>query len=223
MTVKGNALTTAQEIAGSPEHVIGANGRGIVRKFAVLWSNVESAIPARGTPDNDFPSLLLDEVSYTREGDAAMLSLRYMAPNAMSDGGAGVLIPDDSASIIKQANANAMEIPLRQNPNWSATWEDDTDKLGIEVYLSPRPTYSRTFRTTTFGWTQAEVVLNVGTLVSPPGIVSPTAGRWLKVDRQARDVGIDKDNRTITEITDSYQYNPAGWNSDIYSAGTAET
>jgi hypothetical protein len=69
---------------------------------------------------------------------------------------------------------------------------------------------------TGFQYTEANVILNVGKRVAPPGISSATQNNWLKVGRDCSDVGVSQTGQRITEITDTYQYAENGWDTEIY-------
>lgn len=215
MSIKGNSLSTLQEISGSPEVEITARGRAVLRKYACQYSLVESLIPPIGTPDSGFSDMLFVRAAYVRDGDAAMLTLRYEPADVEQP-----LTPDGSDKVLR-VSANAIEIPIEQHPDYSPSWA--SSKAGVTSYLSPQPTVTRTVRRTNFVYSESNVVYNVGKRVAPPNISGATVANWLKTARDCGDVGVSATGQRITEITDSYQYAENGWDTDIYPLTGVDT
>lgn len=212
MSMKGNQLTSLQEVSGSPETVFTASGKTLLRKYACAYSLVESLLPAIGSPDSDFSDLVVSRASYIRDGDAAMVTVEYAAPDLQT-----TIAPDSSA--VLDASANAMELPVEDilaRYGASASTVTTLKENGVQSYLFPQPTVRRTRRVTGFTYTQANITKNVGYRVAPPGITGAAANYWLKVGRDVRDVGVNSAGQRVTEIVDSYQYDPDGWNTDLY-------
>lgn len=213
MSLKGNQLTTLEELAGSPEPVITSSGKGIVRKYACKWTLVESLLPAIGSPDAVFTDLVVSKISYPRDGDVAIVTVEYNAPDLQT-----TITPDTSAAVL-EGSANAMELPVEDilaRYGASASVVAALKEAGVESYLFPQPTVRRTTRVTNFVWSEANITKNVGYRVAPPGVQGAVQANWLKTGRDPRDVGINPAGQRVTEITDSYQYDPDGWNTDLY-------
>lgn len=203
--MKGNQLATLTEISGSPEVVISSSGRGLDRKYSVAWNIVESSLPQIGDPDSEFSDMVVASVRYTRDGEVAMVTVEYRPPDLRS-----TLTPDTSQRV-RRTTANAIEIPIEQHPDYSGSWGLDGTS-----YLDPQPQVTVTKHVTNFGWSEDEVVKNVGKRVAPPGISGATVAKWLKTGRECSDVGVSATGQKITEISDSYQYAENGWNTDVY-------
>lgn len=213
MSMKGNQLTTLQEVSGSPETVIDANGKRLIRKYACAYTLVESLLPEVGDADSEFVDLVVARASYIRDGDAAMVTVEFTAPDLQ-----GTITPDTSAAVL-DASANAMELPVEDiiaRYGASASTVTTLKENGVQSYLFPQPTVRRTRRVTGFTYTQANITKNVGYRVAPPGVTGASSTYWLKVGRDVRDVGVNATGQRVTEITDSYQYDPDGWNTDLY-------
>lgn len=84
---------------------------------------------------------------------------------------------------------------------------------GVESYLKPMTTYSRTTIESSFTWSQSNLVLGVGECSAPTGLTGATASKWLKVARVPVTEG-DK-----TRLTETWQYNPDGWAAGVYEGG----
>lgn len=213
MSMKGNQLTTLQEISGSPETVIDASGKKLVRKFACSYPLVESLLPFVGDADSEFVDLVVSRTSYVRDGDAAMVTIEYTAPELRT-----TVTPDTNAAVI-DASANAMELPVEDiltRYGASASTVNSLKESGVQSYLFPQPTVRRTSRVTNFTYSEANITKNVGYRVAPPGIAGADQNKWLKVGRDVRDIGVSATGQRISEIVDSYQYDPDGWDPDLY-------
>ena len=109
----------------------------------------------------------------------------------------------------KSSDSNAVELPIKRNPNWSISWEDS--KPGYESFIVPQPTYTYTQIVNSFTFSESNIVDNVGTINSPTGMTSPSANKWLKTSKTVTPQG------GKYQITETWQYNASGWDTDIYS------
>jgi hypothetical protein len=132
-----------------------------------------------------------------------------------------------SSDPVLEGDANASEIPIDQlagvyrNADGVAVVGGNS-KPGVEAYLSAQPTHSYTFwaEVAPAAYTEALIIKNVGKRQAPAGIASPTSDKWLKTGRRVRTAGKASDGDLLLEITEQYQYNAAGWDTDIYAAGS---
>ena len=110
----------------------------------------------------------------------------------------------------KASDSNGVELPIELNPNWSLSWE--STKPGVTSFIAPQPTYTYTQIVNSFTFSESNIVENVGTLDSPTGMTSPSANKWLKTSKTVTPQG------GKYQITETWQYNASGWDTDIYSS-----
>jgi len=109
----------------------------------------------------------------------------------------------------KSSDSNAVELPIKRNPNWSISWEDS--KPGYESFIVPQPTYTYTQIVNSFTFSESNIVDNVGTINSPTGMTSPSANKWLKTSKTVTPQG------GKFQITETWQYASNGWDTEVYS------
>ena len=125
--------------------------------------------------------------------------------------------PDPVGTVTRSSDGTAQEIPIRLHPLCSNPEDldeppiiDGVAKPGVESYLVPGIIYTRSEVLSSATWTETNLVSGVGELSAPTGITGATTGRWLKTGRTVTETGEG------TTVTDTWQYSPVGWDTDIY-------
>jgi len=195
---------TSRILVGSTKR-ISFDGEERVERYRCAQGSVDTIIaggPQMGSGHPNNSTITLQEISYDKsDGGFATLTYSYRPPSSAS-GGSG-----SEAREVLSARANAVEIPIEQNPNYSASWI--TSKVGVESYLDPQPIFVKKTRVSGFTWTEANISSNVGKRNAP--LAGFTANNWLKTGRD-----IDIDGNGDASITETWQYAENGWDTDIY-------
>lgn len=219
--------TTLQEIPGSPFIRRTDDGPEVTETFNVNYADAETAITARGIafgadcPVNTptYAAAKLDEITINKIGPKnGRVSYIYRMPEASGSTPA-------VGTIIKEADSNAIEIPIGLHPNASGTNYNSQEKIGvadwegIEAYLSPQPVYSRTETIASFTFSEANVIENVarrftGAQMNTAGLSSATDNRWLLMQLSIKTSG------SRFEKIQRWQYADNGWNTDLYDAAS---
>jgi hypothetical protein len=222
-TVIGNALTTrlARKDSGKKSRTTSGN-TATYRYTQKVGTAVSNAL---GEADPADATIFLKEVNFdpTPGGGYETVELVY-APSTPGDPSTGPV-----GTVTLEADANAIEVPIQQHPNYygSDSYRDaegvfhaflkagggapgGTDNPGVESYMVPQPTFTRTEVLSSFTFTEANIISAVGTRNAPTGMTSPTADRWLKMRLSIRKSG------NVVEKSESWQYASAGWNTLIY-------
>lgn len=226
--VKGNALTSLQELDGSPViERVGDIEQSRTYRYACLWSSQATLIAALPDACPDNAELTLQSTNVARESAAAIVTVVY-ALDAVS---AGTQLPPGGASSdpVRDSDTNASERPIEQHPNFNYRNGDGVavlngnPKPGVEAYLDGQPSHSYTFwaAVAPASYTENLIKVNKQKTVNPAGIASPSSGKWLKLGRRIRTAGKTSTGDLLLEITEQYQYNDAAWDTDIYSAGNS--
>jgi hypothetical protein len=232
-TALGNPLTTrvVRKDSGRKTRAITGNGSEYryTQKCGTAVSN------ALGEADPNDATIVLKRIDFEPQpgGGYETVILTY-EPATQTDtrGSVGPV-----GTIVFEADANVMEIPIQQHPNF---YEPDsyrdpdtgvyhanlntngsgpgTDHPGVESFQVPQPTFTRTevLTASTFEFTQAAIIANVGMRNVPTGMTgTPTENLWLKTRLSLR-----KNGATI-EKTETWQYAAAGWEPNIYKKVTS--
>lgn len=186
MSVLGNPLTSLQRVAGYPRFR-DAGETTLEDKYYCLWSSWVSLTPAKGTESAEISGMYLFERGAEKDGDAAIVTLIYRYPGSKEP------VVDGADTYESRA---------------AVTVSDTGDRL-------PTVEWIRRKRVKTFTKSAANVTLNVGVRVSPPGMSSPTSNEWLKTGRGF------VDGQGYTEIVDVYEWKDGGWPSSY--GNSAET
>lgn len=204
---------------------IGANTQTITSQTTKYSSNgskrVTSEMPAAYeatylatlTIGSTSGGLVLAEIESKVSGGKCTVTEIYVTPEAYtaSYGGTG-------GDPVLEGDTNATERPIELHPLYSGGMSElggvpnvnGNDKPGVTSYLVPQTTYRRTTIEGSFTWSEANLISGVGETGAPTGLTGATAANWLKVARIPVE---DGDNVRLTEV---WQYNPDGWDSDIY-------
>lgn len=154
-----------------------------------------------GTSVDD--GLYLESITMQRFKGVSRASLFFVTEEQLIQG-------SSSTGVSKASDSNASEEPIETHPDYVATWA--TSKPGVTSYLLPSPTYTRTEIQNSFTFSESNIIDAVGTIDSPTGLTGATANKWLKTSLTVSPQG-DK-----FEVTETWQYNKYGWDTDIYSA-----
>ena len=218
----------AQQIIGEQSWYLSGKGRKLladpsgVRKVVETWKGSESLysawLPSFGSTHADYANLGLSYVDKEQSGafSSAVLTYTPSEPNTIP----GAIPPVGTTS--KRADSNVIDIPIEQHPSGNGeSWKNPVDaayKPGVESYVDPQPVFEFEDVVSGFGWSEAEIVSQVGKIASSElsplnqGMTLVTNANWLlmaKVPVQAGDV---------TVITYRWQYAENGWDTDVYSA-----
>lgn len=224
-TTLGNNLSTKVERKNSGQKTRTISGNTATYRYTQVKGTAVST--ALGTADPADSTIVLREINFLPDpgGGFETVELVYGPPNPMS------MNTPTVGTITYEADANVLEIPIQQHPNfYSGKLEDDgsytanlhdwgqsgpgTDFPGLQSYLVPQPIFSRTEILSSFTFTEANIISNVGKICAPTGMTSPTSGAWLKTRLSVRK------NGNIIEKSESWQYASAGWESYVYPTGT---
>lgn len=152
-------------------------------------------------------------------GGKKTITATYADP---SSSGGGASTPDPVGTVTRSGDGSAQEVPIETHPDYNKSQSEEEGeptldtgsgyavKTGVESYLVPAILYTRTEVVSGATWSESNLVSGVGSLSSPTGITGATSDKWLKVGRTISESGDD------TIITDTWQYAPDGWDTDIY-------
>jgi hypothetical protein len=174
--------------------------------FASALSTLKSAIDQ---PWPSEPSLVLSRVSHSMRSGMHYFVLTYSRPES------GTSPAPPIGSVRFQVDANAVGVPIEQNPGYSPSLTaEGGDWEGITSYLSPQPTVTReeTKSRSAFTLSESSIIASVGKRKVPPGVSGASAGKWLQTGRS-----IQIDSERVT-LADTYQYAENDWLASIYAA-----
>jgi hypothetical protein len=225
-TVIGNALTTRLERKDSKKKSRSTSGNSATYRYTQkVGTAVSNAI---GEADPADATIFLRQINFDPNpgGGFETVELVY-EPSSPGDPSTGPV-----GTITFEADSNAIEVPIQQHPNiyLSSCYRDEdgvyhaflspsapgardtaVDHPGVESYLVPQPTFTRTEVLSSFTFTEANIISAVGTRNAPTGMTSPTADKWLKMRLSLRKSG------NVVEKAETWQYAAAGWDTSIYS------
>ena len=198
--------------------VIGLNGQTIVDQNVTVSTDPQGIVTYEMPAGHSFSvpatgpnGLPLRSYSERIAGGKKTITASYVSASAPSRS------PPPVGTVTRSSDGTAQEIPIRLHPLCSNPEDLDeppiiggTAKPGVESYLVPGIIYTRSEVLSSATWTQANLVSGVGGLFAPTGITGATSGRWLKTGRTVTETGEG------TTVTDTWQYSPVGWDTDIY-------
>lgn len=206
----GNPLTTPAERPESPVITRSEAGDIVSRTYSIKKSQVKTYTDglSYGTADSEYSAAKLREMFVEGiTGDTSLLRLVFK-PNSFTYES----LPP-TGTVIQEIDANPIEIPISQNGEASAAQQENLRLQGVEAFLDPQPIYRRIEILSSFTFSEANAIDNVGKIDNTPeGLTSPSAGKWLKTGLHVRQVG-DK-----YEQTETWQYARNGWNTDLYAS-----
>lgn len=220
---------TLKEIRNSPRIVKTGAGDEVHETFNCNYDDAEAAITARGYDFGDacpikgglYSAATLHEIQINKAGvQNGRVVYIWRVPD-----------PNDPTPVVgtitREADSNAIEIPIGQHPDASpGTNYDEQKKIGkgdwegIESYLSPQPVYSRAEILNSFYFSEINIVKNVGRRFSSAqmntkGLSAATENAWLKMQLAISTSGENFEKK------ERWQYADKGWDDYIYSAATA--
>lgn len=179
--------------------------------YAVLTSAAYSEAPARADAipapySTDHPSLICvgSLIDDNPDGRTSTLEVTYATPT-------GFLLAPGSGAI--RSTRAAINEKLVDEELTTASEAEAAKALDRRVITRFTVEYSRRSVESSFTWSEANVVSGVGKRQDPTGMTSPTANRWLKVERAATELASGGD----VELTETWQYDENGWNTTIYA------
>lgn len=198
--------------------VIGLDGETIVDQIVTVSTDPQGIVTYEMPAGHSFSvpitgpnSLPLRSYSERIAGGKKTVTASYVPASASRRGSPPV------GTVNRSSGGTAQEIPIRLHPLCSNPENPDEPpiingvaKPGVESYLVPGVIYTRSEVLNSAIWTEANLISGLGALSAPTGITGASANKWLKV---ARDVSETGDGTTIT---DTWQYAPDGWDTDIY-------
>lgn len=211
----GDGLTTPKEHDKSPSVSRSESGDIVTRKYNINKANVKSYTDALvyGTADAVYTNAYLSTIQIEAiNGGTSEITLTY-APQTLS-----YEVLPAVGTVTQEIDSNAIDIPIKKNPNLSPSEMDDNIDDGVDAYLSPQPIYRRTEILSSFSFDEAggsgsiqDVLDTVGKIdTTPEDLSNPSAEKWLKVGFVVRSVG-DK-----FEKVEVWQYASNGWDTNIY-------
>jgi hypothetical protein len=221
-TALGNALTTKVERKDSKKKSRTLTGNGAEYRYT---QKVGTAVSETlGAADPADATIVLREINFDPNpgGGYETVTLVYAPPNPMN------WQSPPPVTVTYETDANDIEIPIQQHPNYDAgnSVLDEAGNLvtaalnpgglkpGVTSYIVPQPTFTRTEVLSSFTFSEANIILNVGKRIAPTGMTSPTTSAWLKTRLSIRK------NGNVVEKSESWQYASGLWDADIYPAGT---
>jgi hypothetical protein len=217
-TAIGNALTTKVEQKNSPRKRVTADGtfweyRFTQKKGTSVSEKIGDQYPAAS-------GYYISEIGFEPQPGGGYETLVIVTGPEKS---INTSVTPPVGTIWFEADANPIEIPIEQHPNYSSSesqkYEDGryiplingNAKKGVESYLVPQPTFTRYEILNSFTFSETNIISAVGTRNAPTGMTSPTGNKWLKMRLSVRQTG------NIYEKSETWQYASAGWDQDIYS------
>ena len=215
------AETTASIVAGQSTAVKILHGKPLQSRdadgnwmltyiYAVEAATYFSEAPAHASappaPEvTDHPNLKCTGVSSQDAGDGhnVLMTVVYTTPSGTT------LFSGDK---IRSSNAAIIEKVVDEVDITSAekVAQKALDKRTVPWFTL---TYSRRSVETTFTWDEANLIDGVGKISTPVDLTTPTANKWLKVNRatQERSQGGDVD------LEESWTYDENGWPTVLYA------
>lgn len=111
----------------------------------------------------------------------------------------------------RSASSSTIEKSIDEHPTLTDAQKLEAKRQGRTSYLQATVTYNYTDSDASFGWTQAEIVGNIGNTGAPTGMASATAARWLHNQREINEA----DDGSVT-IKDGWQYDENEWQPGTY-------
>jgi len=207
----GAGLNKLQQNNNSPEVERTDAGDVITRRFNLRRDRVKAVTDALvyGTADGEYTESVLTKIGSSPIGAAkAEVRLVYEPVSGTVEA-----IPP-VGTIIQEIDANPIDIPVGDSKEGlSEAIVAEKKKEGIEAILRPQPIYRRTEILSSFTFSEANAIDDVGIIDnSPEGLTGATAGKWLKVGFVVRSVG------TKFEQVETWQYAENGWDTDFYTS-----
>jgi hypothetical protein len=189
---------------------------GFTDLFVIKTSDLATFLAANAVGSTS-GTFRLAEITEESTKGVSRMSLQYVTPSAytLRYGGTGI--------VNQEGDSNAQEVPIWLHPDCSNPEDAGTGnppiiggnaKPGVESYIKPAPTYTRSEVVSSFAFTEANLIDNVGKRQAPTGVTSPTANAWLKMSKTPVPEG---ENFRIVE---TWQHSPTLWDEDIYEAAT---
>lgn len=222
--VLGNNSVT--RTVGRTVEVTAAGWQEVV-KYAGPSEIILSDLPKIGDSGDYGTAVIRISVSY--DGGAATADVTYARPETVINGNTGdnvapitgndssgnpLINPGGSSTSVydlesKSVTSSAIQVPIEQHPQVKDGTFSAGDKEGVTAYLLPAPTYTKISYEK--AW-DPDKVFSVGKREAPSGIGAGTEpGSWLKVDVTVRQQGDQ-----LFEVSETWQYSIAGWDTDIY-------
>jgi hypothetical protein len=223
-TVIGNPLTTRLIRKDSGKKSRTTSGNNATYRYTQKVGVAVST--ALGEADPADATIFLKDINFDPSpgGGYETVELVY-GPSTPGDPSTGPV-----GTITLESDSNTIEIPIQQHPNFYApdSYRDPetgvyhaflkaggggpggTDYPGVESYLVPQPTFTRTEVLSSFTFSEANIIANVGKRDAPTGMTSPAANKWLKMRLSIRKSG------NVIEKSETWQYASGDWKSDIY-------
>lgn len=180
------------------------SGDFVEREFNIDKASFKAAsdLLVIGTADTEFPNSKLRRVVFDPKAGTAGAATLFFEPQSLSFA---------VGTVIKEIDANAIEAPIRRNIIANDAEQDAAIAKGQEAFLSPQPVYRRTEIISSFTFNEANAIDDVAKIDNTPeGLISPSAGKWLKVANVVRSTG---DNFEKVEV---WQFAQEGVNPDLY-------
>jgi hypothetical protein len=199
-----NSLDSLVETDESPIITRGESGDTVERIY-ILNSDVVKTITdslSWGTSDSVYINALLASAKVVKVAPSRSQVTLIYEPEKLATFERIAAV----GTVTQEVDANPIDIPIKKNPNTSSAFVQQDKADGVEAYISPQPTYTRTEILGSFVFSEANAIDNVGKVdLTPEGLSSPSPNKWLKTGFNVRTVG-DK-----FEKTETWQYAENAW------------
>jgi hypothetical protein len=197
-----------------PSKTRDANGNWtLVYKYWCLRTSAESLLPANGDapPGGVHSTLELSQAQVTpqlQNPEIVDVELTYTAPNR------GYAFPVKPGEIRFEADTTVADANIIQkliaNGASEAEKNEVLNDLHKKTYLAPVPIFRRIENKSSFTWSEANIIADVGLRSTPTGMTSPTAGKWLKTRLSVQQQG------TRAIVTEEWAYSTNAWDGAEY-------
>ncbi len=167
----------------------------------------EALLPSPGAASTEagHTGLLLQDVEIFPSEDptAVFVRLIYRDPD---------VILRQVGTTIRESEAAIQEVPIEHKTGLTDPEKATLKAAGVKSFIVPSVTYSRTTFSSSFTFTEANLVDGVGLIDNAPtGMTAPTANRWLKTALTVRKAGSD------VEVRNTWMYDTNGWSTVLYT------
>lgn len=220
--------TQMVETIDSPSRERTYNEDTVHRRYVTHIGAVDTLVPAIGTTGPDYPSHLLDKISWKKQNaDEALVELTYKMPVDTFVSPTPVTLPPDEIEYV----GSTVERHIGSHPSYSAAWlgtpttnglvsgvpdvrgkpSSTITKPGVESYLIPSIVYRRKH------YIASGPVIGTGTTGIATRDIPPSesgSNKWLKTSYTAR----KNQSQGWWEVQEEWTYLPIGtWDTDLYA------
>lgn len=182
-------------------------------EYWTLKKGAEGRIPAIDSAPDDpaHPTLELRtaRILPNREGSPLHcdITLIFRDPTSQTN-----FSSNKDGDIVKESRAAFLEKPVTDsNLGFSQADLDALAAENVRTVSAFTLTYNRTEYVTSFVFSEANMIENVGKVEGPNGVSSPTLGAWLKTEK-----AVTKSGDSLISIREAWQFDENLWDLRIY-------